>query len=354
MILLSVGGKLKIIIAIIIFSVIILFHELGHFLLAKANGIQVNEFSLGLGPTIVGFTKGETKYSLKLLPFGGACMMEGEDDSSDNPKAFPNKSVWARISVVFAGPFFNFIMAFVFAFIIICCVGYDKPTISGVIEGYAAEEAGLSAGDTILKMDNFKIHFYREVSAYSMFHTGEAVNVTFLREGQKHTVTLTPKYDEESGKYLYGIIGNSTYTKGNIFDSLLNAGYEVRYFIYTTLQSLKMLFSGGASVNDLSGPVGIVSTIGDVYEESVSNDGYFYAFLNMLYFAVLLSANLGVMNLLPLPALDGGRLVFLIVEVIRRKRVDPEKEGYVNFIGIVLLMGLMVLIMFNDIRKLFM
>lgn len=344
---------MKILIAIIIFSIIILFHELGHFLLAKANGIQVNEFSLGLGPTIIGFQKGETKYSLKLLPFGGACMMEGEDDSSDNPKAFPNKSVWARISVVFAGPFFNFIMAFVFSFIIISCIGYDKATISDVIPGYAAEEAGLMEGDTILKMNNFRVHFYREVSAYSMFHVGEPVEITYLRDGKKLTATLTPKYDEETGRYLYGLIGNSSYSKGNIFDSTLNACYEVRYFIYTTLQSLKMLFTGGASMNDLSGPVGIVSTIGDVYEESVSTDGYFYAFLNMLYFAVLLSANLGVMNLLPFPALDGGRLVFLIIEVIRGKKVDPEKEGYVNFIGIILLMGLMVLVMFNDIRKLF-
>lgn len=344
---------MKIIIAIIIFSVIVLFHELGHFLLAKANGIQVNEFCLGFGPTIVGFTKGETKYSIKLLPFGGACMMEGEDDSSDNPRAFPNKSVWARMSVVFAGPFFNFIMAFVFAFIIICCVGYDKPTISGVMSGYAAEEAGLAEGDTIVKMNSFKVHFYREVSSYAMFHVGEPVDITYLRDGKEYTATLTPKYDEESGRYLYGLIGNSEYTKGNVWDCALNACYEVRYFIYTTLQSLKMLFTGGASVNDLSGPVGIVSAMGDVYEESVENDGYFYAFLKMLYFAVLLSANLGVMNLLPLPALDGGRLVFLIVEVIRGKRVDPEKEGYVNFIGIALLMGLMVLVMFNDIRKLF-
>lgn len=344
---------MKIIIAILIFSIIILFHELGHFLLAKANGIQVNEFCLGFGPTLVGFTKGETKYSIKLLPFGGACVMEGEDEASDNPRAFPNKSVWARISVVFAGPFFNFIMAFVFAFIIICSIGYDKPTISGVIPGYAAEEAGLAEGDTIVKMNHFNIHFYKEVSAYSMFHVGEPVDITYLRDGEKYTVTLTPKYDEETGRYLYGLIGNSEYTKGNVLDSAINACYEVRYFIYTTLQSLKMLFTGGASVNDLSGPVGIVSVMGDVYEESVTNDGYFYAFLNMLYFAVLLSANLGVMNLLPLPALDGGRLVFLIVEVIRGRRVDPEKEGYVNLIGIMLLMGLMVLVMFNDIRKLF-
>jgi regulator of sigma E protease len=347
------GGKLKILIAIILFSIIILFHELGHFLLAKANGIQVNEFCLGLGPTIVGFQKGETKYSLKLLPFGGACMMEGEDESSENPRAFPNKSVWARFSVVFAGPFFNFIMAFVFSLIIICCIGYDAPVISDVIDGYAAQEAGMQAGDKIVKMDNFRIHFYREVSSYSTFHYGESVEVTFERDGERYTTTLTPKYDEESGRYLYGFVGNYEYQKGNFFNCALNAVYEVRFWIYNTVQSLKMLFTGGASVNDLSGPVGIVKSIGDTYEESVTSDGYFYAFLNMLYWGVLISANLGVMNLLPIPALDGGRLVLLLIEAIRRKRFDPEKEGYFNLIGLGLLMLLMVFVMFNDIRKLF-
>jgi regulator of sigma E protease len=344
---------LNILIAIIIFSIIIIFHELGHFWLAKANGIQVNEFSLGLGPTIVGFTRGETKYSLKLLPFGGACMMEGEDDASDNPRAFPNKSVWARISVVFAGPFFNFIMAFIGAFIIICCVGYDKPTLSGVIDGYAAQEAGLKEGDTITKMNGHSIRFYREVSAYSLFHEGETVEIEYVRDGEKYTAVLTPKYDEENGRYLYGVIGNYEYTKGNVLDSAVNAVYEVRYWIYTTLQSLKMLLTGGASVNDLSGPVGIVQNMGEVYDESVSSGGYYAAFINMLNWVVLLSANLGVMNLLPLPALDGGRLVFLLVEAVRRKRIDPEKEGYVHMIGIVLLMLLMVFVMFNDIRNLF-
>ena len=143
---------ISIIIAIILFSIIVIFHELGHFWLAKANGIKVNEFCLGLGPTLFGVQRGETKYSIKLLPFGGACIMEGEDESSGDDRAFNNKSVWARISVVFAGPFFNFIMAFIFALIIIYSVGYDSPKLAGVIEGYAAEEAGIKAGDEIVKL----------------------------------------------------------------------------------------------------------------------------------------------------------------------------------------------------------
>ncbi len=343
---------MSIVIAILIFSFIVLFHEFGHFLLAKLNGIQVNEFCLGFGPTLIGFTRGGTKYSLKLLPFGGACMMEGEDAESQDPHAFMNKSVWARISVVFAGPFFNFILAFLGAFLLMCFAGYDEPVISGVSEGYAAAEAGLQKGDEIIKINNKRIHFFREVSVYSAMHAGETVEITYERGGKRYQTTLVPTYDEEDQRYYYGVLASAR-TKGNVLDNAVHAVYEVKYWIVTTLQGLRMLFTGGASLNDLSGPVGIVKGMGDVYEESLANDGYFYVFLNMLNWLVLLSANLGIMNLLPLPALDGGRLVFLIIEAIRRKRVDPEKEGMVHLAGIVLLMLLMVVVMFNDIRKLF-
>ncbi len=341
---------MKIIVALIIFSIVILFHELGHFLLAKANGIRVNEFCLGLGPTIVGFTKGETKYSLKLLPFGGACMMEGEDEESTDDRAFGKKSVWARISVVAAGPIFNFIMAFVFSFILISFSGFDVPQIAGVMEGYAAEEAGMQEGDVIVKMNSKRIHFYREVSAYSMFHAGETVELVYERNGERHTTTLVPQYDEESGRYLYGFMGGTASEKGNVFENLKYSAYEVEYWIYTTVQSLRMLVTGVVSVNDLSGPVGIVNMVGDTYEQSVTVSTYAVV-MNMLYICIFLAANLGVMNLLPLPALDGGRLVFLFVEAIRGKRVDPNREGMVHFAGLMLLLLLMVVVMFNDIRK---
>lgn len=344
---------MSIIIALIVFSVIVIFHELGHFWLAKANGIRVNEFSLGLGPTIFGVQKGETKYSVKLLPFGGACMMEGEDEESDDERAFGAKSVWARMSVVAAGPFFNFIMAFVFAFVLMCCIGYDKPTLTDVLPGFAAEEAGMQAGDTIVRIDNMSIHFYREVSAYSMFHPGEAVDITFEREGERYTTKLVPKLDEESGRYLYGFSYRSVREKGNLLTNLKNSFYEVRYWVYTTLQSLRMLVTGQLSFNELSGPVGIVKNMGDTYTEAVESEGYYTAFINVLNWVILLSANLGVMNLLPLPALDGGRLVFLLVEAVRRKKIDPNREGFVHLVGIILLFLLMFVVMFNDIRRLF-
>ncbi len=343
---------MKFVIAILIFSIIILFHELGHFLLAKKNGIRVNEFSLGLGPTLVGITRGETKYSIKLLPFGGACMMEGEDGESDDDRSFQKKSVWARISVVAAGPVFNFIMAFVFAFILILCVGYDKPVVYGVIEGYPAQEMGMEAGDTIISMNGKRIHFYREVSMYQFFHPGKEVDVVYERDGERHEGTIVPSYDEKEGRYLMGLQGSGIREKGNVLSALKYSAFEVKYWISTTMQSLKMLVTGRVSANEVSGPVGIVKTIGDTYDAS-KTDGAFYIFLNMLNIAILLSANLGVMNLLPIPALDGGRLVFLIIEAIRRKRINPEREGMVHFVGLMLLLALMVLVMFNDIRGIF-
>ena len=342
---------MKIIVALIIFSLIIIFHELGHFLFAKKCGVRVNEFSLGLGPTICSIQGKETKFSLKLLPFGGACMMEGEDSESDDDRAFNKKTVWQRFQIVFAGPFFNFIMAFVLSVIFIGCVGYDAPVLSDVMPGYSAEAAGLKAGDEIVALNNYHVHFYQEISIYTFFHTGENINVTYKRGDEKHTALLIPRLDEESGRYLLGIIGSYERTKGNAFTTIAYGFYEIKYQIYVTFKSLGQLITGRLGANELSGPVGIVSTIGDVYEESAA-DGVFYVVMNMISIAILLSANLGVMNLLPLPALDGGRLLIFIVEAIRRKKMNEELEGKIHFVGFMLLMLLMVFVMYNDIAKL--
>lgn len=341
---------MKIILALLIFSLIVLFHEFGHFLLAKRGGIAVTEFSLGMGPRILSKQIGETRYSWKLLPFGGSCMMVGEDGDSDDENAFGEKSVWTRISVVAAGPIFNFILAFFLSLFIIGSIGYDAPDVVAVADGYPAAEAGIQPGDRILQMNHTKIHVYREVSLYVQTHQGETVTVTYERDGERHAVTLEPKLSE-SGTYLLGFRGSGVRTKGNIFQTVWYSAYEVKYWISTTLQSLGMMFRGRVSADDISGPVGIVNTIGNTYEAS-KQDGGFYVWLNMLNISILLSANLGVMNLLPIPALDGGRLVFLFLEVIRRgKRIDPEKEGMVHFVGLMLLMALMLVVMFNDFRN---
>lgn len=343
---------MKIIVALLVFSAIIIMHELGHFLLAKFNGITVNEFSLGMGPRLLSFEHGETRYSLKLLPFGGSCMMMGEDGEDEGEGSFGSKSVWARISVIAAGPLFNFILAFLLSIFIVGNIGYDPAIVRGVAEGYPAEEAGLQAGDVITKMNGKRIHLSREFSNYVLFHEGETVEFEYERDGQKYTATVVLIMTENG--YKYGIsAGNVNYRqKTNLLETLKYSAYEVYYWIDTTLQSLGMMLSGGVKLDDMSGPVGVVEVIGDTYEES-KEDGTLYVWLNLFNVAILLSANLGVMNLLPIPALDGGRLLFLIIEAVRRKRIDPETEGKIHFAGLMLLLVLMVVVMFNDIRKIF-
>lgn len=340
-----------IILAILLFSAIVIFHELGHFLLAKKNKIRVDEFSLGLGPTIFGKQFGETKFSLKLLPFGGACMM-GEDDVDDMSEgSFNSKSVWARMSVIVAGPVFNLILAWILCMIIIGWTGYRAPVVSSVTDGYSAQEEGIEPGDVIKKIGGKSVHIWNDISLYNMMHAGtKSVEVKYERDGKDYTVVLEPKQNEGDTFPLLGITGGEMVRPG-VIGTVRYGAYTVKYWITYTVDSLKMLISGKVGVKDLSGPVGIVSAVDDVYQETAPA-GMAVVILNLLNIGVLLTANLGVMNLLPLPALDGGRLVFLIIEAVRGKRVPPEKEGMVHFAGFVLLMALMVVIMFNDILKL--
>ena len=340
-----------IVLAILVFSLIVFIHELGHFLLAKANGIRVDEFSIGMGPRLLSKVKRETRYSLKLFPIGGSCMM-GEDDVEDTSEgSFNSKSVWARISVVAAGAIFNFILAFVFAVIIVGYVGYDEPVITGVIEGYSAEAEGMEVGDRIVRMNGKKINLWREVTYYNMFHAGETVDVIYERDGERQEVTLVPKKNEE-GRYLLGVTSQGKYTKANVLTALQYGFYEVKFWISTTIESLGSLLTGQTGVDQLSGPVGIVDVVDDTYQQSKSY-GAIVVLMQMLNIGILLSANLGVMNLLPLPALDGGRLVFLIIEAIRGKRVAPDKEGMVHFVGMILLFALMIFVLFNDVKRIF-
>lgn len=428
---------MKILIAILIFSVIIIFHELGHFLLAKRNGIKVTEFSLGMGPRLLSTQKGETRYSLKLFPIGGSCMMVGEDDDDDSEGSFNQASVWARISVVAAGPIFNFILAFVFAMIITSMAGYDPARVLQVEENSPAAKAGLQEGDIITEFQGRNIVLGRDLDSYMMLHglKDEDITLTYKRDGEKKEISFEA-YSED--KYMLGFsyvptpdsapeitqvvlngammeagvqagdiireingetiensqeiqeyweknpldgseislgierdgeiqtlslkpqmtkqidtgfVYNLYREKTNFLGVLRYSASEVRYWISNTIESLMMLIKGQFSVNDLSGPVGIIDVIGDSYEEA-KEEGTVMVWLQMLYWAILLSANLGVMNLLPIPALDGGRLVFLAVEAVRKKKLDPNIEGMVHFAGFVLLMLLMAFVMFNDFRKL--
>lgn len=337
--------------SLLLFSFIVFFHELGHFLLAKKNGIRVEEFSIGMGPRLWSRVKGETRYSLKIFPIGGSCMM-GEDETDDMSEgSFNSKSVWARISVILGGPVFNFILAFLLAMIIVVFSGIDKPVVGSISEGYPAEASGIEVGDRIISLNGKNMYIFRDISAYNQFHQGQEVDVVYEREGEKLSTTLTPKYDEENGIYLFGL-GSAPREKGNVLEVIKYGAIEVKYWVGTTIESLKGLITGLFGVDQLSGPVGIVNVVGDSYEESRSY-GWLTVLMTLLNWGIILSANLGVMNLLPLPALDGGRLVFLVIEAIRGKRVPPEKEGMVHMIGMMLLFALMIFVMFNDIRNIF-
>lgn len=349
-----------IILFIIIFGLVVISHELGHFLIGRKNGIRVVEFSVGMGPTLFSFTKNGTKYSLKLLPLGGACMFDGEDgveqegrsaDASEGI-AFTDAGVWARIATVFAGPFFNFILAFVVAVILTAFSGADLPVVGTLAEGSAAGAAGLQTGDVITKIGREPIHFYREVMLISSLNQGEAMEITYERSGERRVTTLSPRYSEDDKRYYMGITSGGEYLKCNPLQVFQYGFYEVEYWVKITYKSLRMLVMGQVSKDDVSGPVGIAQLVGESYDQAEKNYGTSYAILAMLEIVVLLSVNLGIMNLLPIPALDGGRLVFMLVEVVRGKPVPPEKEGMVHFAGLVVLMVLMVFIMYNDIMRL--
>lgn len=350
-VLLKAGGRLRFVVAIIIFGIVVIFHEFGHCIVAKKNGIVVNEFAVGMGPKIFGKKIGETEYTLRALPLGGACMMLGEDTAEETlPGSFNSKSVWARIAVVFAGPFFNFIMAFFCAVILIGMTGYVSAGIVEVQDGSPAMEAGLQSGDLIVKADNSRIHTFTDFRMHIALNKGRSCEITYLRDGVKQTVVVTPELSED-GVYRIGIIGGETIRPGPL-GVLEHAFFEVGSNINLVIKSLELMIQGQVSRNDISGPVGIVSMIGESYDEA-ARYGAREAFLTVIDFILLLSANLGVMNLLPIPALDGGRLVFLIIEAIRGKPVSREREGFVHFIGFSALMVLMAVIMVNDFARIF-
>lgn len=349
---------MNIILSILILGAIILIHELGHFLMAKVCGIGVVEFSQGMGPRLFSVEMGETKYSIKAFPFGGSCAMLGEDEEADEESAFGNKSVWARIAVVAGGPVFNFILAFFLAMILVgVSGGYTVPEVLGVEEGFPAKEAGLLPGDVITHVNGRSIHSYRDFTTYVFTHPGKELKLTWKREGEdgkkeKLSASVTPVLTE-NGQQLIGVqFQPGIEPADTLLELMRQSVYEVQFWIRYVFDTFYMMFHGAVSVDDISGPVGIVSTIDQTVDEA-SQAGAGAVAMTLVNFGVLLSANLGVMNLIPFPALDGGRLFFLFLEALRGKPVDQEKEAMIHTAGMALLLAFMVFILFNDVRKLF-
>lgn len=347
---------IKIILFFIIFGIVVISHEFGHFLIGKRNGIRVVEFAVGMGPTLFSFQKGETKYSLKLLPLGGACMFDGEDGVSEedgviDEHSFIRANVWARIATVFAGPFFNFLLAFAFSLVLVAFIGADRPVVYQVVEGSAAEEAGILAGDEIRRINGERICVYSEISLISSLNHGEEMEIEIKRDGKVQNVALTPSYNDEDGRYYIGLIGSGR-EECNPVQVFQYGIYEVRYWVKATYKGLIMLLKGEVKKEEVSGPIGIAQFVGENYEVAKTY-GVSTIIFTMMNIVILLSVNLCIFNLLPIPALDGGRLVFMLLEVIRGKPIPPEKEGMVHFAGLVALMILMVFVMYNDIARIF-
>ena len=326
--------------AIFVFLLVILFHEFGHFIVAKMVGIKVNEFSIGMGPKILQREKKETKYTIRLLPIGGYVSMEGEDEDSNDPQSFNNVSPLARIGVVIAGAIMNFVLAIIVFSIVSFSIGTPTTTILNTQPGSPAEKSGVQSGDIIIGINNNSTKSWDSiVNEISNANPDEKLTVTLLREDEKISYVLHPKKDKEEDRVIIGIVPVSEKT----LIRAVKAGFERTGFTLKLMfEFIQMAFKGEVGREDLSGPVGVIHTIGEAAK---------YGFLNVLNLMGFISVNLGFFNLLPLPALDGSRVVFLIIELIRGKAIDPEKEGIIHLVGFVLLIMLMISVTYSDIIR---
>ena len=350
---------LYILVAILIFGVLIFVHELGHFLLAKSLGVQVNEFSICMGPALWQKQRGETTYSLRLIPVGGYCAMEGEDEKSDNPRAFTAVAPWRRLLILIAGSGFNFLCGLLVLLVLYSGVSaIATPTISGFHpDSTVAEDTGLQVGDTLYRIDGERVYLFSDVSLLMDRDTDGKMELTVLRNG-KHVelgqVPLARKAYWEDGQQvlLYGL--NFGYRELDLAGRLEATWNTALNFSRLVRLGLQDLITGNAGIKELSGPVGIVRIIAETGESSADAED---AVMNIAFLAAFLAVNLAIMNLLPLPALDGGRafclLLTWLIETILGRKIDPKYEKWVHTVGMILLMAFIAFISLKDIFQIF-
>lgn len=359
---------LKIIAAILIFGLLIFVHELGHFLVAKWMGVRVNEFALGMGPKLLQFGKKETRYTLRLFPIGGFCAMEGEDEDSNDPRAFGNRPTWRRILVVVAGVAMNFLLGYLLLLVALgVCIQprngqtkavYSSTTIASLDENTLPYQTGLREGDRIVRVDGTSIGTDMDLVMVMQSDEDGIFDIVVEREtdGTRQKVTLSgvqfPLKTNESGTRYLSYEFRVAPIEKTVWSTIERAGKLE--WTYTTMiwRSLGDILSGKYGLNELSGPVGTADVIGDAVQDAVQSrslDGLY----SLLMLVVLITVNLGVFNLLPLPALDGGRLVFLLFELVFRRPIPAKYEGWVHMIGFVLIILLSIVVAFSDVLKLF-
>lgn len=335
-----------IILAILMFVLIIIIHEFGHFISAKLLGVRVNEFAVGFGPKLFSKQGKETKYSVRAIPFGGYCAMEGEDEESADPRAFGNKKPWRRFIIVAAGAIFNIILGFILSIIMtIPMSAFATTTIAEFDEKAVSNNYDLRVNDEILAADGRKIYSYSDLSYMLASARDGKIDFTVLRDGKKvelNDVQFDLMKLEDGNNYIsldFKVYGQ----KKTFFNTLKYAAKTTVSYGRIVYMSLYDMFTGKYQLNQLSGPVGITAAVSQAAKESI---------WNFVYFACIISINLGIMNLLPLPALDGGRLLFIFIEMIRKKPIPAKYEGIIHAVGFALLFGLIIFITFNDIKNL--
>ncbi len=351
---------MSVLFAILIFSVLIFVHELGHFLAAKASGVQVNEFSIFMGPAIFKKKVGETLYSLRCIPIGGYCAMEGEDEDTDSPRSFQKAAWWKRLIILFAGAAMNFIVGVLLIAVVYApAERFVTPVISQIEAGSAVGgEHGLQVGDKILKVDGERIYIQSDFATILSLNPGDHHDLVVKRNGEKVYLDNFlmekrefPNPDGTTG-LRYGF--SFSVVEANFMETARYVWNTVMDTVRIVRLSLQMLLTGQAGFQDMTGPVGIVQQMSNVAEASASRMD---AVLNMLYFGGFIAINLAVMNLLPIPALDGGHifclLLTVLIEGITGKKINPKYEGYLHGIGMILLLVLMGVIMFKDIFTIF-
>ena len=337
-----------------LFLLIVLFHEFGHFITAKLSGVLVNEFAIGMGPTLFKFQKGETKYSLRLFPVGGFCSMEGEDEESSNEKSFSNKPVWKRIIIVSAGAIMNIILAFILMMIVLSQQNqFASVQISKFMDGSVTNHYGLQVGDVIKEIDGYNILTYTDIGFMLATNKDFSAEVVVERNGEIKKIEgvhfATQK--DDTGKEVLVRDFYVAPIEKNFFTFFRQTFNEIASNVKLAYMSFWKIITGEFKLNTVSGPIGIVSVVKDAATSGLEVN-FLQAVNNIITIMMVLSVSIGIMNLLPFPALDGGRLVFLIIEAIRRKPINPKYEGLIHTIGFVLLMVLLLLVTFNDIFKL--
>ena len=330
-------GLLTGIYAIVVFCVLIMVHELGHFFAAKLTGVQVNELSLGMGPKLFEHQGKETLYTLRLLPIGGFCAMEGEDEDSDNERAFNRKPAWARALVIVAGAAMNILLAVLILSCIAGSLGIATTELEIVQEGQPAYRAGIRPDDKIIEVNGEKVAFFVDVRA--LIHESEDTVDLVVRRGNQKVYATIPVEMSENGP----VIGIGAKVTKNPLTALHYGSLATVEMGREMVKFIGQLFTGGSSVEELTGPVGIVNAIGQQAK---------LGFIYVANLAALISLNLGIMNMLPLPALDGGRLLFIIIHGITGKRVNEELEGKIHFVGMMLLLALMAYVLLQDVGRL--